>query len=272
VKTDLTPFFRRDQYDLGPRTSGEDVGRYYGVIKPNDDFAGIKGFGIAFITDPLTWLMAGEFASTVKASREASALLKVEKLEVAAAQVAEELAGPPNIRLALSQGPKSALDSAATGSHGGLTSRQLRIGSLADQAKFLSENVPGLTQEQALSLLTAAQQRGSSVVIGGSRIRGNFRPDSDLDVGYGNLSKAQAQKINEKVSDLGPLKIDRTPIVPGHESKSVPKISSPEEFFQRGGVRGPGDPRAGEPYLPSGSITVTPQGDVIIIPPGANPS
>jgi RHS repeat-associated protein len=150
--------------------------------------------------------------------------------------------------------------------------RELQFKSIDEQAQWLSENIPDLSKAQAKLLLTEAQKPGrdSSVVFGGSRVRGNHGPGSDLDVGYGNLSKAQAQKINEKASELGPLKIDRTPIVPGFEAKSVPKITTPEEFFQRcGGVRGPGDPKAGQPIVPSGSITATPDGRIIIAPPGA---
>ncbi len=149
--------------------------------------------------------------------------------------------------------------------------RQLQLKSVDEQAKFLAENVPGLTQDQAKLLLSEAQKRNSSVVIGGSRVRGNHRPDSDLDVGYGNMSSTQAKKVNDKVSNHGPLKLEETRIVPGYESEVIPKITTPEEFFQRSGVRGLRDPKAGQPYAPSGSITVTPQGEVIIIPAGATP-
>jgi hypothetical protein len=58
-------------------------------------------------------------------------------------------------------------------------------------------------------------------------------------------------------------------IIPGNETKAVPKIRSPEEFFQRAGIRAETDPPAGEAYLPSGSVTVTPDGQIIIIPAGA---
>ncbi|VTR97038.1 Rhs family protein OS=Vibrio vulnificus (strain CMCP6) GN=VV2_0425 PE=4 SV=1 [Tuwongella immobilis] len=150
--------------------------------------------------------------------------------------------------------------------------RRLQLKTVDEQAKFLAENVPGLTQEQAKLLLTEAQSRNSSVVIGGSRVRGNHGPTSDLDVGYGSLSSQQAKKVNEKVSKLGPLKLEETRIVPGYESEAIPKITTPEEFFQRSGVRSMQDiNKPGQPYGPSGSITVTPQGEVIIIPPGATP-
>ena len=65
------------------------------------------------------------------------------------------------------------------------------------------------------------------------------------------------------------LKLERTPIVPGFESKSIPKIETPEEFFQRTGVRGPGDPKAGQPIKPSGSITVRKNGEIVVTPGGA---
>ncbi len=139
------------------------------------------------------------------------------------------------------------------------------------QAKWLAENVPGITEEQAMTLLQNAYKRESTVVIGGSRVRGNFRSDSDLDVGYGSLSKSQAQKLKSQASQIGPLRIDRTPIVPGFESSSVPKIYTPEEFFQRWGARGPGDPNAGLLYTPSGSITLYPDGAIMTLPPGVEP-
>jgi RHS repeat-associated protein len=181
---------------------------------------------------------------------------------------------PASFRAAARRGideTKRELASLAPGAQAAPAVRRVQLGSVDEQAKFLSENVPDLTQEQAKLLLTEAQSRGSSVVIGGSRIRGNHGPNSDLDVGYGSLSSNQAKKVNEKVSKLGPLKLEETRIVPGYESEVIPKITTPEEFFQRSGVRGPKDPKPGQPYVPSGSITVTPQGEVIIIPPGATP-
>ena len=59
--------------------------------------------------------------------------------------------------------------------------RRLQLKTVDEQAKFLAENVPGLTQEQAKLLLTEAQSRNSSVVIGrGSRVRGNHGRASNV--------------------------------------------------------------------------------------------
>lgn len=45
-------------------------------------------------------------------------------------------------------------------------------------------------------------------------------------------------------------------------------IKSPEEFFQREGIRADRDDKAGQPYKPSGSISVYPDGRIVITPPG----
>ena len=141
----------------------------------------------------------------------------------------------------------------------------LKFNSIDEQATWLAKNVPGVTETQARALLDEAFKKDTSVVIGGSRVRGDYTKSSDLDVGYGSLSKAKAQRINDKISDVGPLRIDRTPIIPGFESKTVPKIESPEEFFQRSGVRSPDDPKKpGQPFKASGSISLRKNGEIVI--------
>lgn len=137
----------------------------------------------------------------------------------------------------------------------------------AEQLRHLTEHVHGLSEEQARSILDEAFSKGSSVVFGGSRVRGDFRPDSDLDVGFGSLSKSQAGKLiarqNAKFGDQpGHLQLESTRIVPGNETPNIPRIESPEEFFRRTGVRS--DPgREGEPFQPSGSITYNPDGTIV---------
>lgn len=69
--------------------------------------------------------------------------------------------------------------------------------------------------------------------------------------------------------DSGRPELEQTRIVPGNSTPQIPTIRSPEEFFQRSGTRGPMDARAGTPYEPSGSITATPDGEVIVLPAGA---
>lgn len=107
------------------------------------------------------------------------------------------------------------------------------------------------------------------MVFGGSRVRGNYREDSDLDVGFGGLTANQAQKVVTKAGKIeGGLPLEQTRIVPGNKTDNISLIESPEEFFQRSGIRSGNDLKAGQEYFPSGSITVKPDGTITIIPPG----
>lgn len=133
----------------------------------------------------------------------------------------------------------------------------------------LSQIIPGLSKDQAIFILKHAFSRKSSVVFGGSRIRGNYIPTSDLDVGFGQLTSSQAGKIiksNNAIFDAGKtegwLKMETTKIIPGNETKSIERITTPEDFFQRSGIRSAEDAKAGEAYGPSGSITVEPDGNI----------
>ena len=145
----------------------------------------------------------------------------------------------------------------------------LQLGSLDAQANFLSTHIPGLTPAQASSILDSAFTRDSSAVFGGSRVRGNFTDLSDVDVGFGSLSERQAQRVIGAINGQGhAVPMERLTIVPGKSTATIPEIVSPEEFFQRSGLRAGGDPRAGEPFFPSGSVTVTKDGRILLIPPG----
>jgi hypothetical protein len=142
------------------------------------------------------------------------------------------------------------------------------ITNIDDQIDYLVKEIPGLEKVQARYLLEAAHSRNSSVVFGGSRIRGNYTPTSDLDVGFGQLTGTQAGKILKKAHSIeGGLPIEQTKIVPGNSTPTIKTIISPEEFFQRRGIRGGGDLKAGQEYLPSGSITVNPDGSILRIYP-----
>jgi RHS repeat-associated protein len=171
------------------------------------------------------------------------------------------------------EGPVSASPSVsgpvASSEAGGFVTTRIKTSGIEEQIKFLVKEIPGLDRTQARSLLEEAFKRDSSVVFGGSRIRGNFRPDSDLDVGFGNLSTNQARTVLIKAEKEGGLKLETNiRIVPGNKPKTLPEISTPEEFFQRSGTRQPPDPRAGEPFEPSGTITVDPDGAITIIQTG----
>lgn len=143
---------------------------------------------------------------------------------------------------------------------------------ITEASDKLSQIIPGLSKDQATFILKQAFSRNSSVIFGGSRIRGNYTLTSDLDVGFGQLTSSQAGKIiksNNAIFDAGKiegwLKMETTKIIPGNETKSIERITTPEDFFQRSGVRSAEDAKAGEAYGPSGSITVEPDGNIFKI-------
>lgn len=149
---------------------------------------------------------------------------------------------------------------------------EIKITGIDEQAEFLSQAVNGLPKEQAKVILEIAKNSNTSVVFGGSRVRGNFHDGSDVDIGFGNVNANKSKKIKDKIRDKstnidGALKLEPTHITPNNETLNIPKIESPEEFFQRGGVRSNVDEKAGQPYMPSGSITVNTDGTIMIIPP-----
>ena len=144
--------------------------------------------------------------------------------------------------------------------------------SIDAQVSFAVKTIPGMVDAQTRALFEEAFRRNSTVVIGGSRVRasfgqGGYRPDSDLDVGFGSLTVAQAARIIARITALGPLQLETTRIVPGNQTPSIPLIQSPEEFFQRSGIRSAADPQAGQPFGPSGSYTFHPDGSITVYPP-----
>ncbi len=123
-------------------------------------------------------------------------------------------------------------------------------------------------------MLESAQSRDIEVVLGGSRVRsffgqGTYRADSDLDIGFNveSLSTSKFKALLKPFEKTGPLKPEKgVRIFTGNETKNIPKIKSPQEFFQRTGTRtDPG--REGEKFFPSGSITLKPNGAIILEPP-----
>lgn len=110
----------------------------------------------------------------------------------------------------------------------------LQFGSIHEQAGFLAANVPGLSPPQAPSILEAGISRSSSVVFGGSRVRGNFTEASDLDVGFGNLSE-RPQRVIGSINNQGHgLTLERLTIVPGNRRR--PSTRSPA---RRSSSKGP---------------------------------
>ncbi len=150
----------------------------------------------------------------------------------------------------------------------------LSFSSSAEQAAWAARHIPGATPAQIEALMAATYSRGSGFVVGGSRVRGDFHAMSDLDVGFTTLSKRQAERVIAEHNKLGVagLRLETYAIYPGRVSPNVPLVTRVEEFFQRTGVRAPGDPRAGQSYIPSGSVTFTRDADGIyrieLIPPG----
>ncbi len=146
------------------------------------------------------------------------------------------------------------------------------VGPTPEQLQHATQNVGGLGEAQARLIMTEAFKRGSSVVFGGSRVRGNYTPTSDVDVGFGSLSPSQAGKVIDKVNTAGAndpsfLPMETTKIVPGNQTPHIARIESPEEFFARSGNRRPED-KGGAPYTPSGSHTYNPDGSMSSRCPG----
>jgi RHS repeat-associated protein len=75
---------------------------------------------------------------------------------------------------------------------------------IEEQLDFLEQNIHGFSREQGRALLEYAfnPERNLSVVFGGSRIRGNYSPTSDLDVGVGSLTTSQAGRIIKKANKV----------------------------------------------------------------------
>ncbi|GKS92669.1 hypothetical protein AVTE2539_24910 [Acidovorax sp. SUPP2539] len=153
----------------------------------------------------------------------------------------------------------------------------LSTSGVSEQAQLASSMIPGLSATQARALLDAAfnPNKPVEVVLGGSRVRsyfgeGTFRLDSDLDIGFNaKMKNNQVDRILDAFDAQGLLQSERgIRIFSGNNPPSGP-IISPQEFFQRSGLRGPFPPeRAGQPFGPSGFISFHPDGTITIVRPG----
>lgn len=134
-----------------------------------------------------------------------------------------------------------------------------------NHGSYLVSHVKGLSAEQAESILRASFRMGAmAVVVGGSRVRGNAHALSDLDVGFEGLTVSQANRLIKKLNrdkKAGWIQLEETKIVPGNATHHIPRIESPQEFFNRSGVRTHGS-RKGEHFSPSGSITCRSDGSI----------
>jgi hypothetical protein len=137
----------------------------------------------------------------------------------------------------------------------------------------LTENVSGLTKEQAEFLINFIKIRNGKVVFGGSRVRGNAKitndwaTSSDLDLGFDNLSSGQRNSLindfNKKFAGSSENKIiEHNWIYPNSIPSNIPKILSSEEFFMRSGTRSSYE--GGMDFGPSGFISLDFNGNVIL--------
>jgi hypothetical protein len=141
--------------------------------------------------------------------------------------------------------------------------------------------VPGVSRKQMFLIFTYAFARGSTVVLGGSRVRSYFSgapcytADSDIDLGYSGLDKGQIGGVLAKfqkpdgTNPDGYLKLESFLIAP---NRPLPggggTMASPEEFFHTRALRPSTDPKHTTERItsPSGSITCHPDGRIVESP------
>ena len=137
------------------------------------------------------------------------------------------------------------------------------------QVQLLTGNIKGLTAPQAGFFITMAREKRTSVVFGGSRLRGNATDSSDLDVGFDSKDQKVVYDIADKYNKRffgssrakGSGAINDKFIFTGKGTDNIPAILSPEEFFMRSGNRYIMD-KGGAPYKPSGFISIDGTGNV----------
>ncbi len=151
----------------------------------------------------------------------------------------------------------------------------IKTNGVSEQASLLSEIVPGMSNKQATALLDAAfdPRKPVEVVLGGSRVKsffgkGEFRSSSDLDIGFNaKMKNSQIDRVLNSFDEAGELVSERgIKIFSGNKPPSG-VIESPQEFFQRSGIRDFPPERAGEPFGPSGYISISPDGTMTLVPP-----
>jgi hypothetical protein len=161
------------------------------------------------------------------------------------------------------------------GTGGNIVSRQTILSGLTreQQVEVLVSNVEGLTVNQANKLLDLLQKyKPNRIAIGGSRVRGNSNANSDLEVGFDGLEQNKvysfANEYNKSMHGSsqykGPGAIKDQFIFTGNKPNTLPKILSPEDFFMRSGIRNAGDLNGGNPFGPSGYISIDQSGTIIL--------
>ncbi len=137
------------------------------------------------------------------------------------------------------------------------------------------QTIPGWSEAKARALLEASfnPHKPVEVVVGGSRVRsffgkGEFRLDSDLDIGFNaKMKNKQIDTILDAFDSAGSLKSERGIRIFSGNNPPSGSIKSPQEFFQRSGIREFPPERYGEPFSPSGHISYHPDGTITIVPP-----
>jgi hypothetical protein len=147
--------------------------------------------------------------------------------------------------------------------------------SLTEQIAYLTHHVKGLEWDQAEYILRSVFEHPAStqktrVVFGGSRVRGNSTPTSDLDVGIYDFGNNRVDKLIKKVNrqvSYGNFKIrlEETKIYEGNKTKEIPEILSPEEFFMRKGKASMPDGKIRK-FKSSGFISLGADGTIVHVP------
>jgi hypothetical protein len=144
-----------------------------------------------------------------------------------------------------------------------------------EQIAYLLNQVQGLDREEAKFILDGVFEHPQStaetrVVFGGSRVRGNPKSTSDLDVGVYGFANNPLNKLIKKVNERFErgefnLPMETTKVLDGNATSSIPLIVSPEEFFLRTGMRSASEGEL-KMFSPSGFVSVGKDGTIVYVP------
>ena len=150
-----------------------------------------------------------------------------------------------------------------------------RNATLEEQVNYVSNMLQEVPREEVEFILKSVFEHpqateNTRVVFGGSRVRGNAKAASDLDVGVYGFENNPLNKLIKKVNDRverGEFKIplEKTKIMNGNETPSIPKIISPEEFFLRTGQVSHTTDELKQ-FVPSGFISIGKDGTIVQVP------
>jgi predicted nucleotidyltransferase len=236
---------------------------YRGTTREDRYYRGIIAFEAAVLLLPLTKTKAA-----IKTARSLRGLLEELKALKLGTRVVK---GEGSAWKWLPDGAIKSVDDLVLGTGNTIKYNATRfIGlSFENQVKLLTENVIGLTKEQAEFLINQIKTKNGRIVFGGSRVRGNSTALSDLDIGFDGITQNQLYDIVNKYNkqffggsqSTAPGALKDKFILTGNTGKTFPEIKPPEEFFMRSGNRHYFD-KDGIPYVPSGFISVDALGNV----------